>query len=171
MTCATGSPSSRRAWIEISWWLHSAPPCWSPSSRRAWIEISFATSAPWRTKVALLAEGVDRNELRTAKSSKQSKVALLAEGVDRNIKRLRKAVREPVALLAEGVDRNLVLRPVYLLRLASPSSRRAWIEICHWNRNWLAFLVALLAEGVDRNYFMNKTTRCMPGRPPRGGRG
>ena len=56
----------------------------SPSSRRAWIEIASVCGA-----------------------SVKSWVALLAEGVDRNIKRLRKAVKEPlVALLAEGVDRN-----------------------------------------------------------------
>ena len=80
------SPSSRRAWIEIT-----APrsgsashgvallaegvdrnPCEvdrvtlteaSPSSRRAWIEI-WSTSSWWRPGlVALLAEGVDRNQL------------------------------------------------------------------------------------------------------------
>ena len=56
--------------------------------------------------VALLAEGVDRNE-QAGLFVELRQVALLAEGVDRNIKRLRKAVKEPlVALLAEGVDRN-----------------------------------------------------------------
>ena len=33
----------------------------SPSSRRAWIEISYVTDTCWPQKVALLAEGVDRN--------------------------------------------------------------------------------------------------------------
>ena len=33
----------------------------SPSSRRAWIEISMAVKAPPIVVVALLAEGVDRN--------------------------------------------------------------------------------------------------------------
>ena len=61
---------------------------------------------PWRQSVALLAEGVDRN-LTVMSPGTMPSVALLAEGVDRNIKRLRKAVKEPlVALLAEGVDRN-----------------------------------------------------------------
>ena len=45
--------------------------------------------------VALLAEGVDRNIKRLRKAVKEPLVALLAEGVDRNIKRLRKAVKEP----------------------------------------------------------------------------
>ena len=35
----------------------------SPSSRRAWIEISHAPAAPYTCRVALLAEGVDRNVL------------------------------------------------------------------------------------------------------------
>ena len=33
----------------------------SPSSRRAWIEIALARAAMLGNKVALLAEGVDRN--------------------------------------------------------------------------------------------------------------
>ena len=36
------SPSSRRAWIEISGWGSSLPAAWSSSSRRAWIEIRIA---------------------------------------------------------------------------------------------------------------------------------
>ena len=36
----TGSPSSRRAWIEILWLLLGLFVALSPSSRRAWIEIS-----------------------------------------------------------------------------------------------------------------------------------
>ena len=79
----------------------------SPSSRRAWIEIL---------------------EAKTSNFGKEN-VALLAEGVDRNMKRLRKAVKEPL----------------------SPSSRRAWIEIRKSTRCLTTFAVALLAEGVDRN--------------------
>ena len=37
----------------------------SPSSRRAWIEISPASQEMTRASVALLAEGVDRNFLKT----------------------------------------------------------------------------------------------------------
>ena len=58
----------------------------------------------------------------------------------------------PVALLAEGVDRNNYAQTFYGLRLKSPSSRRAWIEISQESRK-AAYVpcVALLAEGVDRN--------------------
>ena len=56
----------------------------SPSSRRAWIEIVLLTSSSSRRRVALLAEGVDRNFWFFAALFKASKVALLAEGVDRN---------------------------------------------------------------------------------------
>ena len=57
------SPSSRRAWIEI--FLFHAVYCGStgsPSSRRAWIEISSPSSSDITPRVALLAEGVDRNK-------------------------------------------------------------------------------------------------------------
>ncbi len=37
----------------------------SPSSRRAWIEISLADFALGLRRVALLAEGVDRNPLQS----------------------------------------------------------------------------------------------------------
>ena len=58
------------------------------------------------------------------------KVALLAEGVDRN----RSSVclgsgRIFVALLAEGVDRNALHAKGDEFGLGSPSARRAWIEI------------------------------------------
>ena len=79
-------------------------------------------------------------------------VALLAEGVDRNHSLLCRGVpRRCVALLAEGVDRNPCLPIRCPTPTPSPSSRRAWIEICNtWNR-LDADRVALLAEGVDRN--------------------
>ena len=37
--------------------------CWSPSSRRAWIEIGCQHHTITPVSVALLAEGVDRNQL------------------------------------------------------------------------------------------------------------
>ena len=78
----------------------------SPSSRRAWIEIpsywSKATEAP---------------------------VALLAEGVDRNNNKAIPDLMKMVALLAEGVDRNVKGSNIAHCTLVSPSSRRAWIEI------------------------------------------
>ena len=57
-----------------------------------------------------------------------------------------------VALLTEGVDRNYLLLLCSIVSFASPSSRRAWIEMrktqCQRQRGGE---VALLTEGVDRN--------------------
>ena len=80
-------------------------------------------------RVALLAEGVDRNY--NAKAVEVSTpVALLAEGVDRNFNGLlsEKLVLK-VALLAEGVDRNIGGLVNWPSEETSPSSRRAWIEM------------------------------------------
>ena len=61
---------------------------------------------------------------------RRKRVALLAEGVDRN---LLYALLDiwvlHVALLAEGVDRNLETQSEENCKGLSPSSRRAWIEI------------------------------------------
>ena len=104
----------------------------SPSSRRAWIEMSHAGRDTGRQGVALLAEGVDRNLRQVLYHGLKPLVALLAEGVDRNavpahpkyvalwspssrrawIEMGLRACAPPlarVALLAEGVDRNLTL--------------------------------------------------------------
>ena len=56
------SPSSRRAWIEMPTLRGRRPATTSPSSRRAWIEISNPGSGAAWYYVALLAEGVDRNQ-------------------------------------------------------------------------------------------------------------
>ena len=56
-------------------------------------------------------------------------VALLAEGVDRNHAIALVIVSTAVALLAEGVDRNSLMTRRSPRYSASPSSRRAWIEI------------------------------------------
>ena len=76
-----------------------------------------------------------------------------------------------VALLAEGVDRNT--KEAYLIHYdnKSPSSRRAWIEICGEPGVRLSGHVALLAEGVDRNLKSLSQGALTKGRPPRGGRG
>ena len=59
-----GSPSSRRAWIEIeNAKADMDATAESPSSRRAWIEIHRRQRKPRPSTVALLAEGVDRNLL------------------------------------------------------------------------------------------------------------
>ena len=55
------SPSSRRAWIEISGDEGTDLGTLSPSSRRAWIEIPGCFRGGGIGSVALLAEGVDRN--------------------------------------------------------------------------------------------------------------
>ena len=58
-------------------------------------------------KVALLAEGVDRNMAVDYVTGLVVAVALLAEGVDRNIVNGQEVdAIYIVALLAEGVDRN-----------------------------------------------------------------
>ena len=58
-----------------------------------------------------------------------------------------------VALLAEGVDRNFLIQTKAQVLYSSPSSRRAWIEMCGWPCLLLRWpFVALLAEGVDRNF-------------------
>ena len=56
----------------------------SPSSRRAWIEMQNRPCTHASQKVALLAEGVDRNKAMLIASIIEFIVALLAEGVDRN---------------------------------------------------------------------------------------
>ena len=79
----------------------------SPSSRRAWIEIVKRKFNELGSAVALLAEGVDRNVLDNRTVQLDQRVALLAEGVDRNCSCVRLGSSS----------------------IASPSSRRAWIEI------------------------------------------
>ena len=80
----------------------------SPSSRRAWIEIfQCCHRSRFGTKVALLAEGVDRNPSELVDVGVPL-VALLAEGVDRNIWPGTCGTISAVALLAEGVDRNSI---------------------------------------------------------------
>ena len=61
-----------------------------------------------------------------------------------------------VALLAKGVDRNN-MKSGKLMRLMSPSSQRAWIEITSRINSEFQECVALLAEGVDRNLHLQYT--------------
>ncbi len=56
-----------------------------------------------------------------------------------------------VALHPEGVDRNILTNVVPLCTPASPSTRRAWIEISILPRRSAKEIVALHPEGVDRN--------------------
>ena len=122
----------------------------SPSSRRAWIEICCHRWEQERPRVALLAEGVDRNNgpglhLAHARASPSSRRAWIE---------IPKRRPRPASITA------------------SPSSRRAWIEIFSQLSSPSTSSVALLAEGVDRNtsfqWFLSIPKN---GRPPRGGRG
>src|SRR5699024_7223755 len=99
--------------------------------------------------VALLAEGVGRNFPARFKSGRPHHVALLAEGVGRNCFQRYFQPRLQVALLAEGVGRNQSHPAVDVRLNASPSSRRAWVEIV-------------------MKTFSSLSCRS---RPPRGGRG
>ena len=145
-------------------------------------------------RVALLAEGVDRNMLGSPFFGPALPVALLAEGVDRNSRRPSGLMYASVALLAEGVDRNFLAHCLLEPVDSSPSSRRAWIEILDDGAQCSPSVVALLAEGVDRNVYgqalqvvnarspssrrawieiVPRPGECLAvgGRPPRGGRG
>ena len=70
-----------------------------------------------------------------------------------------------VALLAEGVDRNYEVSGKLTQGTWSPSSRRAWIEICTFAAEMPDLLVALLAEGVDRNVIQASVFSGMPSSP------
>ena len=56
-----------------------------------------------------------------------------------------------VALPTEGVDRNIIMEAMPPIFSASPSPRRAWIEIGSDSARQFLLLVALPTEGVDRN--------------------
>ena len=101
--------------------------------------------------VALHPEGVDRNREISVAAVAACIVALHPEGVDRNDTASKKLWTYPVALHPEGVDRNRTFTIFRLTRNASPSTRRAWIEIAYAGGHWLPRVVALHPEGVDRN--------------------
>ena len=107
----------------------------------------------------------------TPRRVQQLTVALLAEGVDRNFAAMLLTSLVDVALLAEGVDRNRHIPGTIPIDNRSPSSRRAWIEICSKRGARRTARVALLAEGVDRNTEREDKVAERNCRPPRGGRG
>ena len=80
----------------------------SPSSRRAWIEIARSSAGVKFPLVALLAEGVDRNSTNSesticrvqSPSSRRAWIEITLEA--------SYLIIERVALLAEGVDRNSI---------------------------------------------------------------
>ena len=187
------SPSSRRAWIEIRclsprFW---SPP--SPSSRRAWIEIPQRPRRQLPSRVALLAEGVDRNRhgggvLRTHAESPSSRRAWIEifcccsfscwtkspssrrAWIEIISIRVSQSCR-CVALLAEGVDRNPLVFDFDGQLVKSPSSRRAWIEIsggpnCPHGTQSPSSRRAWIE--IHNSSLINGRKS---GRPPRGGRG
>ena len=123
----------------------------SPSSRRAWIEIQKVLKNTAMLSVALLAEGVDRNDqmqplarwVMTSPSSRRAwiemiwtcKLTLAKKSPSSRRAWIEMSDRSSfcslasVALLAEGVDRNLGQSQQAQGMQRSPSSRRAWIEI------------------------------------------
>ena len=120
--------------------------------------------------VALLAEGVDRNN-HSIIGCRQKIVALLAEGVDRNILRWQRQEPREVALLAEGVDRNCRVRLCPMCQWRSPSSRRAWIEMTTASRCDKLYPSPSSRRAwieMDSEPTAESKTSC---RPPRGGRG
>ena len=109
----------------------------SPSSRRAWIEISGEQQQHERQAVALLTEGVDRNTTRRSAWSTKKPVALLTEGVDRNFMRRSdpKWVKESPSSRRAWIEIPARSAPGSG-RPPSPSSRRAWIEIASTSRRF-----------------------------------
>ena len=77
-----------------------------------------------------------------------------------------------VALCEEGVDRNSLAAELGAAHPASPSAKRAWIEIqlsMIFDRTQSD--VALCEEGVDRNWLSFIPAVLLLGRPLRRGRG
>ena len=98
-------------------------------------------------------------------------VALLAEGVDRNEDGTGIILSRMESPSSRRAWIEILLLLVILYCVVSPSSRRAWIEIMSPLSLTGFELVALLAEGVDRNITTIGMSLLKAGRPPRGGRG
>ena len=102
----------------------------SPSSRRAWIEITSASKTILASVVALLAEGVDRNRLRPlllfcrcwSPSSRRAWIEILLR-----IACSPMFARSPSSRRA-WIEISWPMEPKSG-QTKSPSSRRAWIEI------------------------------------------
>ena len=79
--------------------------------------------------VALLAEGVDRNNRATMQTQQATRSPSSRRAwIEINLNGPR-SYANGVALLAEGVDRNNRAELCKTQKARSPSSRRAWIEI------------------------------------------
>ena len=147
---ASASPSSRRAWVEICLsWTDNQRRWESPSSRRAWVEIGGKDS----TVLADLA----------SPSSRRAWVEIQALCPWRML--------WGVALLTEGVGRNCRCSTDTVYHGLSPSSRRAWVEMI-----WGYHYPAGFESPSSRRAWVEIATRTVPreratGRPPHGGRG
>ena len=164
------SPSSRRAWIEMVARSQPRTAPQSPSSRRAWIEM-VARSQPRTAPQSPSSRRAWIEIQKVLKNTAMLSVALLAEGVDRNDQ------MQPLArwVMTSPSSRRAWIEMIWTCKLTlakkSPSSRRAWIEMSDRSSFCSLASVALLAEGVDRNHTVCRC-RCLRGcRPPRGGRG
>ena len=83
----------------------------------------------WFWLVALLAEGVDRNNQVPRLDITRSRSPSSRRAWIEIRRALKSTALLSVALLAEGVDRNLAHTLDSTSASKSPSSRRAWIEI------------------------------------------
>ena len=144
------SPSSRRAWIEIS---RARPKsCWtlssSPSSRRAWIEMLI--------------------EIKFERISSQSPSSRRA-WIEISVQRLQHSRRRSPSSRRAWIE--IVFLPGFIEPDMSPSSRRAWIEIV----DELAARLGKKSPSSRRAWIeigrSGSRHSCGAGRPPRGGRG
>ena len=112
--------------------------------------------------VALLAEGVDRNNPAGTLYGWRGDVALLAEGVDRNCcVWVWTHERPPSPSSRRAWIEIIASHKPSTSFTQSPSSRRAWIEIHFINNRRRVLWVALLAEGVDRNITWDTSTNIL----------
>ena len=84
---------------------------------------------PQKIRVALLAEGVDRNTTSSLRSTNPLQSPSSRRAWIEIPRKISISTSTCVALLAEGVDRNTVVDNRCAAQKPSPSSRRAWIEI------------------------------------------
>ena len=93
------------------------------------------------------------------KSKLSPEVALLTEGVDRNVKSHLEPIWQQASPSSRRAWIEIPLRGQQGCGRRSPSSRRAWIEMICPAGQWGGVAVALLTEGVDRNWLHQ---RCRP---------
>ena len=142
----------------------------SPSSRRAWIEMGKHGASKRASSVALLTEGVDRNSIAVARRI-TLRVALLTEGVDRNGYPRFHGSFSSESPSSQRAWIEICINDAERKNNKSPSSRRVRIEIRSCPESQRPPGVAFLAEGVDRNGMSERPMAAARCRPPHGGRG